>query len=75
MDDSKGSGITFSEQDVRHAKVLMAQLGKVQFTLDIKGVLEFYPSLVWFANFIPAMEKNLLEVLAVVEPVKETKKK
>ena len=74
MDDSKGGGLTFTEQELNHAKVLLAFLGKAHADMGFKSILETYPALVWFANLVPAIERNILEVVQVVQPVKAGKK-
>ena len=46
----------------------------VMENLDFKSILETYPALVWFANLVPAIERNILEVAQVIQPVKAGKK-
>jgi hypothetical protein len=73
MDDSKGCGITFTEQDLNHAKVLLAFLGKAHADMGFKSILETYPAFVWYANFVPAIERNIMEITKIIQPTKAKK--
>lgn len=72
---NNGSGLTFTENDIKAARLLLASIGKATFALDVKGVMELGPALVWFSNLIPAMQANIFEVGATIEPEAKGKKK